>query len=148
MPDGIFANIILSKQTTFGTHCSIVTLSQAKEEVENMERETIAAIMIKEGLYPEDIPMEANVNPTVLAQIKGSCRYFRCKSSASFDEHIQTDSDRSDSDDEHQCDHSWVSVHAWCVLDLKKQRIAHCWAQECRECNMKCTPFFDKGSVF
>ena len=112
-----------------------------------MQKEAIAAVMKKEGLHRHDIPKEANVNPRFLEQIKGSCRYFRCKSSASFDEHIQSDTDTSDSDDEDQCDHSWVSVHAWCVLDLKKQRIAHRWTQECRQCNKKCIPFFDKSSV-
>ena len=86
------------------------------------DMEVISEVMENEGLRPEDIPREHGVNPASLQQIKGSRRYFRCKAFASFDEHV----DNSDQDDD-PCYHSWKSAHAWCVLDLKKQRIAHHW---------------------
>ena len=98
----------------------------------------ITEVMEREGLYPEDIPQEYGVNPANLQQIKGSRRYFRCKAFARFDEHIDTDSD---------CNHSWKSAHAWCVLDLKKQRIAHRFHQECKHCEEKCTPDFDESAI-
>ena len=102
-----------------------------------VDEEIITEVMEREGLYPEDIPKEHGVNPANLQQIKGSRRYFRCKAFASFDEHVDAD----------LCHHSWKSAHAWCVLDLRKQRIAHRFCQECKHCEEKCTPDFDRSAV-
>ena len=101
-----------------------------------MERRIITEVMEEEGLYPDDIPNESGVNPVKLEQIKHSCRYFRCKAFASFDDH------------EHfGCGHTWKSAHAWCILDLKKQCIAHRWSQECKKCEGSSDPEFDRSAV-
>ena len=46
-----------------------------------------------------------------------------------------------------KCEHTWKSAHAWCVLDLKKQCIAHRWCQECKKCEGKSEPWFDIESL-
>ena len=105
----------------------------------SVDRQIITEVMETEGLHPDDIPSEHGVNPASLQQIKGSRRYYRCKAFASFDEHVDTDPDT--------CYHSWKSAHAWCVLDLKKQHIAHRWCQECKHCDKKCIPEFDRSAI-
>ena len=102
-------------------------------------KQVIAEVMEEEGVDPNEIPKDSHINPSDLQQIKKTDRYFRCKGFVSFNVHI-TPSGR-------QCKHTWKSAHAWCVLDLKKQRIVHRWCQECRLCGGEYEPWFDEEAL-
>ena len=99
----------------------------------------ISAEMNKYTITPSDIPNDFGVNVTNIKEVNKSKRYFRCKGFASFDEH--------ESPTESNCDNTWKSQHAWCVLDLKGQCIAHRWYQECKRCNEKSSPWFDEAAL-
>lgn len=45
------------------------------------------------------------------------------------------------------CGRSWKSAHAWCVLDLKKQKIAHKLTQDCQSCDGRSDPQFDREAM-
>ena len=94
----------------------------------------IAEVMDKNGLYLGVIPEEFDSNPANLHHVNESLRYFRCKGFGRFDMHDS-------------CSRSWMSAHAWCVLDLKKQCIAYRFAQKCKSCRRNVVPTFDMFAV-
>ena len=100
----------------------------------NMEQEVIDEVMTKYGVTTDQIPLERGVDPTKLEAINQSRRYFKTKAFASFSGHGS-------------CLRSWKSAHAWCVLDLRTQCIAHKLSQDCQSCNGRSMPHFDRDSM-
>lgn len=99
-----------------------------------MEQEVINEVMTENRVTTQDIPEERGVDPTNLSAISQSKRYFKTKAFASFNAHGM-------------CARSWKSAHAWCVLDLKRQRIAHKLTQDCQSCNGCSEPQFDREAM-
>ena len=97
----------------------------------------IIAIMKRRGVDPEKVPEDPYVDLTDMKQVRQSRRYFYCKGFARFDAHNKPSS----------CLHTWKSFHAWCVLDLKQQCLAHRTCQECNKCNKKSSPWFDNRAL-
>ena len=96
--------------------------------------------MAENGVTTSEIPEEPRVDPTKVETITQSKRYFKTKAFASFSGHERKEGFGL-------CSRSWKSAHAWCVLDLKKQCIAHHLSQDCQTCNGRSTPDFDSESV-
>ena len=94
----------------------------------------IDEVMKANGVTTDEIPRERGVDPTDLQAITHSKRYFKTKAFASFGLHGG-------------CSRSWKSAHAWCVLDLKEQRIHHKYPQDCQSCNGESMPHFDRDSL-
>ena len=94
-----------------------------------MEQRVINAVMVENGVTTSEIPEEARVDPTKLETISQSRRYFKTKAFASFSGVHAKQSSLG------LCSRSWKSAHAWCVLDIKKQRVAHKLSQDCQACN-------------
>ena len=122
-------------------------------------KKVISEEMMKMGVLQKDVPEDADINPSDVNQVmknsKGR-RYYRCKAFAHFGKHIKPNQpnkpDQSNETDQHDqpdqtCKHTWKSAHAWCVLDLKKQRIAHRWCQKCKQCEGKSGPWFDEEAL-
>ena len=80
-----------------------------------------------------------HVDPSNVKQVLKSNRYFSCSAFGSFNTH----------DDPSGRGHmkSWKSAHAWCTIDLKRQRIAHRWIQKCKQCEGESEPWFDKRTL-
>ena len=93
----------------------------------------INEVMVANGVTTAEIP-EHGVDPADLEAIAHSKRYFKTKAFASFDDHGS-------------CPRTWKSAHAWCVLDLKEQCIAHKLSQDCQSCDEKAMPEFERESV-
>ena len=100
------------------------------------EQAIIKQIMADKGIDPGKIPSEDHIrDPSNPDSIKRSRRYFRTKGFANFPRHITF------------CGRRWPSAHAWCVTDLKKQRICHRYSQECQSCEGAGKPVFDAESI-
>ena len=100
----------------------------------------INTVMTANGVTTAEIPREHGVDPTKTSSISQSKRYFTTKAFASFSAHDRpTGSAR--------CTRNWKSAHAWCVLDLKEQCIAHKLSQDCQTCNGHSMPEFDRESM-
>ena len=113
-------------------------------------RRVISEEMNKEGVLQEDVPEDPHINPSDVQQVKNSVgrRYYRCKAFAHFDEHVdEPDQPNQPEQPDRACEHTWKSAHAWCVLDLKKQRIAYRWCQECNQCEGESEPWFDEAAL-
>ena len=106
-----------------------------------MEQEIIDTVMVANNVTTSEIPQEPTADPTKSRTIAGSKRYFETKAFASFDNVHEKKSGFG------VCSRSWKSAHAWCVLDLKNQCIAHKLTQDCQACNGQATPHFDRESV-
>lgn len=100
----------------------------------------IDSVMRENGVTPAKIPQERGVDPTDIDSISHSKRYFKTKAFASFNAHSQPFGAA-------RCSRSWKSAHAWCVLDLKEQCIAHKLSQDCQSCNGHSMPEFDRESM-
>lgn len=107
----------------------------------NVVQEIIAEVMKREGVKPEDIPEDSDIDPSKVDQIKSPrCkRYFCCKGFA----HFKTHEDPSGGGHTK----SWPSAHSWCTLDLKKQCIAYRWIQKCNKCEGESKPWFDEEAL-
>lgn len=105
-----------------------------------MEKEVISRVMIVNGVTTAEIPQEHGVNPANIDSIGQSKRYFKTKAFASFGAHSRPGSGAI-------CSRNWKSAHAWCVLDLKKQCIAHKLSQDCKSCNGRSRPDLDAESM-
>lgn len=103
-----------------------------------MEQQVIDEVMSENGVTTQEIPEEHGVDPTDLSSISQSRRYFKTKAFASFGVHSASS---------RMCTRSWKSAHAWCVLDLKKQQIAHKLTQDCQSCNGRSDPQFDREAM-
>ena len=128
------------------SHCWCACMMAAGGLVSTVRR-VISEEMSKEGVLQKDVPEDPHITPSDVQQVKNSVgrRYYRCKAFAHFDEHV----DKPDQSEQHgrRCKHTWKSAHAWCVLDLKKQRIAHRWYQECKKCEGESKPWFDEAAL-
>ena len=98
----------------------------------------IAEVMEEKDVLTDDIPDEQPFDPKHLADIKRSKRYFRCKGFAMFNNHQRQDL---------SCNRRWASGHAWCIMDLKKQKIIHRFTQECQKCEGNAYPDFDEAAL-
>lgn len=96
----------------------------------------IREVMKEKGVSTREIPEERRADPKTAVN-SGSRRYFRVKGFASFDEHV----------DPGDCHRTWKSAHAWCVIDLKEQRVAYRYKQECQSCDGELTPDFDEEAL-
>ena len=106
-----------------------------------MEREVIDTVMRQNEVTPAEIPQERGVDPTNIDSISQSKRYFKTKAFASFNAHNRPSGAGA------RCSRNWKSAHAWCVLDLKEQCIAHKLSQDCQSCNGHSFPEFDRESM-
>ena len=117
------------------------------------EQRIIAEVMEEKNVSPDDIPVENPFVPSRPAnQIDGSKRYFHVKGFARFNEHDVADDDHvqedeSDDDDEPRCTRTWPSAHAWCIMDLKEQKIVKRYPQECQRCEGSAQPEFDEEAI-
>ena len=100
---------------------------------DSMYRIIIKETMDKAGLRAENIPREEPLDPKKLEVIRRSLRYHRTKGFAKF------------------CCvcglRKWGSAHAWCILDLRRQKVAHKYEQQCQSCNAEAKPVFDEESM-
>ena len=101
----------------------------------------IDTVMRQNRVTPAEIPQERGVDPTDIDSISQSKRYFKTKAFASFNAHNQPSGAGA------RCPRNWKSAHAWCVLDLKEQCIAHKLSQDCQSCNGHSLPEFDRESM-
>ena len=101
----------------------------------------IDTVMRENGVTPAEIPQERGVDPTKISSIGQSKRYFKTKAFASFSGHSRQSGAGL------WCSRNWKSAHAWCVLDLKEQCIAHKLSQDCQSCNGHSMPEFDRESM-
>lgn len=101
----------------------------------------IDTVMRENGVTTAEIPQERGVDPSKIGSIDQSKRYFKTKAFASFNAH------KRPSGAGPMCSRNWKSAHAWCVLDLKEQRIAHKLSQDCQTCNGHSMPEFDRESM-
>ena len=100
-----------------------------------MERGVIAEVMDGEGVAVEEIPRETPFDINNLGMIENSSRrYFSCRAFAKFNRHAN-------------CSRHWGSVRAWCIIDLKEQRIIYRFDQDCQHCEESVPPEFDEESV-
>ena len=127
------------------------------------EQRIIAEVMEENNVSPDDIPVENPFDPSRPAsQIDGSKRYFHVKGFARFNEHDDDDhveedeEDESDGDDEPRysyrvlgarCTRTWPSAHAWCIMDLKEQKIVKRYPQDCQRCDGSAQPEFDEEAI-
>ena len=79
----------------------------------------------------EEIPWENRF--TSPQEARYSERYFEAKGFAWF--RCQEDG---------KC---WPSAHAWCFIDLKKQRICYRYKQNCKKCEFRTKPGFTESAV-
>ena len=91
----------------------------------------ILAAIEDEGVRVEDIPKEREF--TSPKDANGSKRYFKKKGFAQF---VCPSDNRM-----------WSSAHAWCIIDLKEQRICYRYEQECQRCNSEANPDFSEEEV-
>lgn len=101
----------------------------------------IDTVMRENGVTTTQIPQERGVDPTNIDSISQSKRYFKTKAFASFNAHSRSSGAGA------WCSRNWKSAHAWCVLDLKEQCIAHKLSQDCQSCNGHSMPDFDRESM-
>ncbi len=94
-----------------------------------MEKEYIAEVMEEEDVAVADIPRETPFSP-----MSWSRRYFICKAFALFNRHDE-------------CSRNWGSARAWCIIDLKEQRIIHKFDQDCQSCEESVSPEYDDEAV-
>ena len=97
-------------------------------------RATIAEVMEEKDVFQDDIPEEQPFDPENLGEIRHSKRYFRCKGFATFNSHPN-------------CNRRWASGHAWCIMDLRKQKIIHRFTQDCQKCEGSSEPEFDRAAL-
>ena len=101
----------------------------------------IDTVMRQNRVTTAEIPQERGVDPTDIDSISQSKRYFKTKAFASFNAHSRPSGAGA------RCARNWKSAHAWCVLDLKEQCIAHKLSQDCQSCNGHSMPEFDRESM-
>ena len=77
-------------------------------------------------------PTSISYDPDNLDSVRGSQRYILVSGFAWYRQHNSTG-----------CSRTWASVYSWCILDLRKQKTAHRYGQECRTCGGKGIPIFD-----
>lgn len=108
-------------------------------------KEVIEAAMREENIETTDIPDDLHIDPSNVRQVRTrDCkRYCICRAFASFDSHA--DPRPIKERDNHT--NTWKSAHAWCTIDLKRQRIAHRWSQQCRICEGESYPWYDKEAL-
>ena len=99
-----------------------------------MHRRVIQSAMDGEDIDQSEIPIERTFDINNMQDVlRGrSLRCHRTKGFARF---------------RCACGRSWVSAHAWCVLDLRKQSLAHKFKQECQTCDDGGRPMFDEESM-
>ena len=97
-------------------------------------RATIAEVMEEKDVFKGDIPEEQPFDPENLGEIRHSKRYFRCKGFAMFNSHPS-------------CNRRWASGHAWCIMDLREQKIIHRFTQNCQKCEGLSEPEFDRAAL-
>lgn len=101
----------------------------------------IDTVMRENRVTTAEIPQERGVDPTNIDSISQSKRYFKTKAFASFNAHSRPSGAGA------WCSRNWKSAHAWCMLDLKEQCIAHKLSQDCQSCNGHSMPDFDRESM-
>ncbi len=100
-----------------------------------MEKEYIAEVMEEEDVTVADIPRETPFSLDQLSWIESSSRrYFSCRAFALFNRHDK-------------CSRNWGSARAWCIIDLKEQRIIHKFNQDCQSCEESVSPEYDDEAV-
>ena len=95
----------------------------------------IREVMAENDVDPARVRSEDPIQPSNLDRIRRSRRYFLTKGFANFPRH------------EGFCGRTWTSAHAWCVIDLKKQRIYHRYSQECQNCEGEGKPVYDEPAI-
>ena len=45
------------------------------------------------------------------------------------------------------CENGWSSAHAWCVIDLKMQKVCRRYKQECKKCEIEVRPIFTQEAI-
>ena len=90
--------------------------------------------MEKHGIKTKDIPSEKMFSPRRIKSIhKRSKRYIEAKGFAWF-----------------KCHHKhrkWPSANAWCIFDLKKQKICYRYSQDCKKCNLSKKPVYSEATL-
>ena len=112
-----------------------------RDDSDDLETEVIARIMMEKGVSPRGIPSEPETNPDDLDSVKRSKRYFRVKGFAWFKRHGKTGWSGG------FCSRTWPSAHAWCIMDLKGQKIVEKIGQGCQKCESMSFPEFAEESL-
>ena len=109
-------------------------MSDEPETTDAMYKRVIQSTMDEEDIDPYEIEIETTLDINHMKNVlRGlSLRYHRTKDVARF---------------RCACGHSWISTHAWCVLDLRIQSLAHKFGQKCKKCESEATPVFDEDSM-
>ena len=108
----------------------------ARRGTSSNSRRIIHQVMNDNDVQPREIPHGAPFNPQKdnLQRISSSKRYFRTRGNARFNYHTQ-------------CRRKWTSARAWCIMDLKQQRIIHTFTQDCKTCKRSVPPHFDDEAI-
>ena len=94
--------------------------------------------MKESGILPEQVfnrnadgRKRTRYNPQNLSSLRGSPRYVLVKGYGHY---------------KCTCSNTWPSVHSWCIMDLRQQRIRYRYEQKCRSCvfNHDTKPYFKK----
>ena len=91
--------------------------------------------MKEKGVDPSKIPADESIHVFNYGRFQQNERYYYTRSYASF------------SCPNTGCTQSWGKSCSWCVLDLREQRVAHKYAQECRICKSKAKPMYSKDDM-
>lgn len=112
-----------------------------RDDSDDQETEVIAKVMMEKGVSPRSIPSEPETDSDDFDSVKRSRRYFRVKGFAWFKRH------KTNSWSGKFCSRTWPSAHAWCVIDLKRQKIVEKIGQGCQKCEGMSFPEFDEESL-
>ena len=100
--------------------------------LDSVFKRIIMETMHEKAVLAAEIPREEVLNVKDLEAIRRSLRYYRTKGFASF---------------YCLCRRKWGSAHAWCILDLRRQKVAYKYGQMCQKCEKEAKPIFDKESI-
>ena len=114
--------------------------SRETDQLTTMAQAVIADVMEEKGVSVAEIPDEQRFDPNHLDRIERSKRYFRCKAFARFGDHMHKNQRTT-------CHRHWASAHAWCIMDLKTQRIIYYFSQKCQSCEGSANPDFDEEAL-
>ena len=103
------------------------------------QTEVIAGVMDERGVSARNIPEEPETDPEDFDTVRRSWRYFRVKGFARFRRHRDPSGG--------YCSRTWPSAHAWCIMDLKEQKIIHKFDQNCQQCEGMGLPDFDEKAL-
>ena len=102
----------------------------AESDLDSMYKKIITETMKEKGVRADTIPREKGLDVNDLEAIRRSLRYYRTKGFASFFCSCRP--------------RNWKSAHAWCILDLRRQKVAHKYEQKCQKCESWVKPIFDE----